>query len=288
MQTHVDRYYHKFRYPASSMIIGLSRANFGIAPEIIEEEFTGSDTIDKPVLNFSFELYRSSYGPIYKEDIEAKIKEGTKNGLFILSVSPGSFLIPSSASDNNLEELDEDTILGKMKWLNTDPNFEYMAKCYANPLYKGILFPDSDIVVKTRKTGWTEFTRGDITYQVTDSMATKWERETLVSYKKILAGQKISKTRLRAFKETIDMLKNYGKVVLVRMPVAKSVRDFENEFWPEMNSLINEISREYSVTFLNYTNDYNRYKYYDGSHFFSESAKTFTHQLANDIKKLKN
>jgi len=281
---YVDRYYHKFRYPAGSMVVGLSRSNFGISPEVLNQEF-GNDEIAKPVLNFSFELYRSPYGSVYKKDIENKIVEGTKNGVFIVSVSPGSFLIPINSNDSDIDKLDEDTMLGKMDYVNVDPNFEYMVKCYANPLYKGIVFwPKNDMVV-THDNGWVEFREGTPTYEITDEMVNKWSRETLMSYKKILEGQKISMTRLKAFEDTVLMLKEYGKVYVVRTPVLKDVLDFETEYWPEMNSLIDSITNKVNVPYWDYTKEHSNYTYYDGSHLFSESAEKFTRQLAADIRK---
>ncbi|NER16162.1 hypothetical protein [Spongiivirga citrea] len=281
---YVDRYYHKFRYPAGSMVVGLSRSNFGISPEVLDQEF-GDDEIAKPVLNFSFELYRSPYGSVYKKDIENKIAEGTTNGVFIVSVSPGSFLIPINSSEDDVDKLDEDTMLGKMDYVNVDPNFEYMVKCYANPLYKGIVFwPKNDVVV-THDNGWIEFREGTSTYEITEKMVDKWSEETLISYKKILVGQKISIARLKAFEDTVLMLKEYGKVYVVRTPVLKDVLDFETEFWPEMNSQIDSIANKVNVPYWDYTKDHSSYTYYDGSHLFSKSAEMFTRQLAMDIKK---
>ncbi len=283
---YVDRYYNKFRYPAGSMIIGLSRSNFGISPDVLEREFKDSN-IGKPVLNFSFELYRSPYGSVYKKDIENKIKEGTTNGVFIVSVSPGSFLIPADLNDNDnqINKLDDDTMLGKMNFVNADPNFEYMVKCYANPLYKGIVFwPKNDVVV-THNNGWIEFREETDSYEITNDMIDKWSEETLVSYKKILETQKISNSRLKAFEETVLMLKNYGQVYVVRVPVLDEVLTFENEFWPEMNDLIDSISKKAAVPYWDYTKDHKNYAYYDGSHLFSKSAEKFTEQLSKDIKK---
>lgn len=280
---YVDRYYSKFQYSAGSMIIGLSRSNFGISPEVLNQEFNDNE-IAKPVLNFSFELYRSPYGAVYKKDIENKITKGTTNGVFIVSVSPGSFLIPINSTDKDIDRLDEDTILGKMDYVNMSPNYEYMVKCYANPLYKGLVFwPKNDVVV-THNNGWVEFREGTSDYEITDEMINKWSEETLISYKKILDGQKISTARLKAFEEIVLMLKEYGKVYVVRTPVLKDVLDFENEFWPEMNSLIDSISNKANVPYWDYTKYHKSYAYYDGSHLFSESAKKFTRQLATDIK----
>jgi len=98
-QGQVDYFYPKFTHQAGSMIIGISRANDGISPAVIEQNF-GENEIDYPVLNFAFANQISDYGPVYLNAIQKKLQPETKNGLFILGVNPGSLSILKSKPDS--------------------------------------------------------------------------------------------------------------------------------------------------------------------------------------------
>src|SRR5690606_19902047 len=84
----VDMYYQKFTQSAGSLIIGLSRADQGIDPTIIEERLDG-EGIGLPLVNFAANQY--NFGEVYLQAIKQKLTPTSDRRIFIVSVSPGSF-----------------------------------------------------------------------------------------------------------------------------------------------------------------------------------------------------
>ncbi len=280
---YVDKYYPKFTQEAGSLIIGLSRAQYGLVPVVFENTFPEKA---QPVVNFAFELYQSPYGEILLEDLKHKIKAKTNNGIFILEVSPASFLKPLKVSENMIYDLDSESILGKMEDVTSHPNYEYLRKCYGSALYKGVfrMKPFGNITV--HDDGWVAFADHYDFYKVTDKMTQEWKTQTLDTYRKVVALQKKSPSRIQSFIKTIQFLKDHGTVYVVRMPVAKEILDFEKASWNDFSSEMDAIARKCQVPFFDYSKSHTDYKFYDGSHLFDTSAEIFTEQLCSDILKL--
>lgn len=273
-----DYNYSKFTHKGGSLIIGISRAHYGINPEIIEKEF--KNDIKLPVLNFALQKTQSSYGEVLLNSIKKKIDtNSSKNGLFILSVNPGSFLISKNV-DIDKDIIDENTNLYKVKNLNTNPNFEYIRKCFESSLYQGFTIPQSKFK-KFHDNGWAEFKDDNLsnnTISVRKNILTKRQ-------KKQLPLQKFSEYRVNKFKETIEYLKKHGQVVLVRLPFDDDFVKIEDNAFINFNKDMTDIAQEFNVPFFNYTLKKEKYKTYDGSHLTSKSAIKFTEQLCEDIKK---
>src|SRR5690606_17884978 len=110
----VNDNYSKFTHQSSSLIIGLSRAHNGISPKILDS-ILAEIPYQGGFLNFAFEKTQSPYGGVYLEAIKKKIPEQTKQGIFILSVSPGSFMRPIHlTSAQEIDNLDKNRWLGKL------------------------------------------------------------------------------------------------------------------------------------------------------------------------------
>ncbi|MDC9722467.1 MAG: hypothetical protein PSN34_06800 [Urechidicola sp.] len=186
-QGHVDRNYYKFTYKASSLILGISRAHDGISPAIIEQELNNS--IQKPMLNFAFEKTQSSYGAVYLNAIKHKIDTTSNSGLFILSVSPGNFLITKGLKDSANIELDKNTILRKMTNFNSHPNYEYVRKCYDGSLYRGLLKPQK-MFVNIHPDGWLEFKSRKLSKEKQDAIKEHWMKLTNNGYRQVDKYQK--------------------------------------------------------------------------------------------------
>lgn len=278
-EENVDFSYSKFTHKAGSLIVGLSRANYAFNPEIIEEEF--GNKINLPVLNFAFNRLQSQYGDVLLNSIKKKIDTNSTNGLFILSVNPGSFLIPNSL-EYNPSKADNNSILNKVTNINANPNFEYMRKCYENPLYTGLFKPKTGNRY-FHKNGWAEnksnFDNNSLSLSVIKRRK-KFIRNKQLAF---LAEHKTSKFRIQKFKETIQFLKQFGKVVIVRTPCDIEVVELESTIFPNFNSMIKKISNNYKVPYFNYNNS-TKYITFDGAHLISKSSIEFTKKLCEDIK----
>lgn len=276
----VDFYYHKFTEKSGSLIIGLSRARDGISPEILEANF--ENTYKKPLLNFAFERTQSSFGQAYLNAIKQKIDTNSTNGLFIVSVTPGSFVTAKRIKERDSLLFDQGLILSKLSNFNVNPNYEYIRKCYSSSLYRGFL-KNKKSPRKIHNNGWIEF-QGHLSINQRE----KIRKLHLSEYSEVIKHIRKSNYKINQFKETINFLKKHGTVVLIRMPMHPEFLEFEDQYWPEFNQFIKGYSEINKTPYFDYSKSNKNYKTVDGSHMFGESAKEFSAQLASDIKKIEN
>lgn len=285
-QGQVDFFYTKFTYQARSLILGISRANHGISPSVIEQNF-GKNEIEYPILNFAFVLDYSKYGPIYLNAVQKKLHPETKNGLFILEVDPASLSIFKSQKDTITTIKGNDAYLSEIKHFNRNPNLEYIRKMYYASLYMGF---DRSRIIDTLKyihpDGWVEFRKKGEHYEVTPENILEWERLTLEEANDLKGYTKPSKIRVKYLEKTISYLNDFGKVYLIRAPVSQEFLEIEQVIWPDFNDQIKEIARSHGVAYFDYSEDAGQYELYDGSHLFGHSAKDFTQKICDDIKAL--
>lgn len=279
----VDVNYSKFTYASNSLIIGSSRAHDGVAPQIIDSIL--GNQLSSPTLNFAFERSQSSFGQTYLDAILKKIDTSKKDGLFIISVNPGSFLISNRFGPNVPKDIDQNTMIGKMTEFNKHPNLEFVRKCYNGALYRSFL-PEVEKLRKVHKNGWIEFRETIGNYTVSETKISEMESHTNQGYLLLQKHQTISDYRISAFKKTVSTLTKYGNVFVIRMPVNNYFLEKEEAFWPEFNQLMSTISYHNNSPYINYTKTNYKFKMYDGSHMFGNSAKYFTTLLSKDIDSL--
>lgn len=280
-ETFVNQNYPKFTHQAGSLILGISRAHDGIAPNILEENLE-QFKVDKPFLNFAFHLSQSPYGPVYLEAVKKKIKKDSRNGVFILGVSVGNICIPDYTKDSPEEFSDKYSILAKVKNLNSDPNFEYIRKSFGKALYKGFTEPQTGIRV-IHDDGWIEVDVQSKKFNINQKDIDKWKNQTMQSYKDLKGFYKFSKARYQSLDETISFLKNHGHVFLVRIPVDRDVLAMEKQYMPNFDSLINQLAVKNNIPYINYTNTGATFETYDGAHLSKNGAIKFTNLLSTDI-----
>lgn len=282
---YVDQYYHKFTQESGSLILGLSRADQGIAPQILEEKLSDLE-YDMPITNFAINLDHSAYGKLYLQGIKEKLNPQLKNGLFILTVSTGAFTTPLKMKDDAVFNMDKKGVIGKTTNLKHNPNYDYIINNYAQPLYNGVINLNSWSHHIAHDNGWNEFTLVSHLDTLKHDDMQFWKTQTLKYLKKKNKLLEISKHRIDGFIGTVEYLKTRGEVFVVRLPADADFIDFENSNWPTFNQKIDSIAKQHNVPFLNYTLQDTNYKTYDGSHMLSQSAKAFTKQLSLDIKKI--
>ena len=284
--TFVSDDYSKFTHETPSLILGLSREHYGLDPETVDRELSEVN-YEGPFQNFAFEKSQSPYGEVYLHAILEKLPSQTMDGIFILGVSPGSFSAANRLkTPEEILEFDSGTMLGKMTRYNSDPNLEFVRKCYGRSLYKG-LFPHDHRVTSTfHENGWEEFRLYGPGYEITAEDIRYWQDETVKGYTK-LAGvipEHISSYRLEWFSKTIDSLQKHGRVFLLRVPMHRGVLALEDQVWPSFDRQMDSIALLKSVPYLNYRDRTEEFETYDGSHLHSESAKAFSRDVARTIK----
>ena len=276
----VDTNYNKFTQEAGSLILGLSRADVGISPFIIEEELKNYNFFNKPLINFA--LNEAHFGEVYYEAIKKKIE--TSNGIFILSISPGNFTAPLGLDDKKVFEYDERLTLGKIDNFTSTPNYNYIMNTYGAPLYNSFHRLDQWNHRVSHLNGWNEIKLENEVDTITNKDIEYWKSLTFKFYNQKIKTEQLSTYRYNYFIKTIEYLKTKGKVFLVRMPSDVGILKFENKYWKNFNSEMDSLSNIYNVPYFNYSKKSKNYKTYDGSHLESESAKKFTRLLSKDIK----
>jgi len=270
-----DPYYLRINSPKqTALILGTSRAAMGLHPTTLNTSLNRTD-----IYNFSFTLLHSPYGPTYFNSIQHKIKPKTKDGLFLLAVDPWSI---SSICDNPNDTLlfrEQKSFLAHPLSYDKKPNFNYLLKRYEG-YYITFLFP----FLTKKKTflhedGWLETFVGMKEEEVKKRTTVKTK-----DYQKNRLKYKFSETRLLYLKKTINFLKNHGTVYLLRLPVSSQIMKIENELLPHFEQVMQSVTNEQQVIFLDLTHLNNQCKFTDGNHLFKTSAIEVSKILAQSIK----
>jgi len=281
--SYVDENYNKFTQEAGGLIIGLSRANHGLSPDILEtklEEFK----FEKPLINFAIDHGQTQFGELYLNSIKRKLKHNGTKGLYILSVSPGSFTAPKNMDAIEVKDLDQKRILGKINTLTEHPNFDYISNCYPHSLYNA-MYPTNkwdNLVAHTN--GWNEVKLKSATHTISKQDIKEWKQQAIDYYKKSLQEEVYNANRFQYFIKTISYLKEKGTVVLIRMPIDQDMLLLENETWFDFNKKIDSVAENQNVVYFDYSEKLADYQTFDGSHLLSESAQQFTEKLSEAIK----
>jgi hypothetical protein len=289
LKGYVDQYYNKFTWQPKNLVLGLSRAHNAINPRTLEIEGSSIGMKDYSTLNFAFNKVQSSFGELYIEAVKKKLKNKTEknNAIHIVCVSPASLSAPKNIQDDNLFKLDQKSIFGKLKTYNKNPNYNYVTTCLEKPLYSIFLKEKHFKNQITHTNGWNEVKieyRGNI---ITQKNSDYWRGLVLREYKRIEKKERKSKYRIHNLVKLINYLKNSGEVYVVRIPAHKDIIEHENQTWHDFSKQIDSLSIKNNVLFLDYSNKFNQFKYYDGTHMESNSAKKFSAMLMKDIIKSK-
>jgi hypothetical protein len=273
-----DYYYLRFTTPKQqNLILGNSRAAQGIIPSILEKK------LNKKFFNYSFTLNHSPYGKPYYNSISKKLDTKVKNGIYILCVDP--FSISSSININGTENLSTEVMLGKMIFVNINPNLEFIIRNklspwqYIWPLNR----PKSDQIAHLHKDGWLQ-----VDYPWTETAYKHNLENKLIEYKQNQLNRKLSPTRMEYLKKTIALLQKHGKVYLVRIPISKEMLDIEEQIAPDFNEIMGKIATQYKISYFNFSSEFPNYQTTDGNHLYKPYAKKFSQALCDSINANKN
>ena len=106
----------------------------------------------------------------------------------------------------------------------------------------------------------------------------------IAEYKSGFAKSKLSPHRMEYLVKTIEDLKQYGRVVLVRMPSSKDMYALESEYMPSFDSLMYNLAVRYAVKYYDFGQTSGEYKTFDGNHLIPKDAQTFTQCLCDSLK----
>ncbi|UII76138.1 hypothetical protein LV716_18015 [Flagellimonas sp. HMM57] len=278
----VDGYYYKFTQEAEGIILGLSRANTGITPHILNKELSAV-TKYVPTTNFAFEKFQSPYGEVYLNAIKKKLSIQKERSLSILCVTPGSLTAPKGMDSNAIFKMDKKSMLGKVSDYTSNPNYDYIIHCYGQSLYNALITSKEDNQTTLHTDGWREFKLKSNLYEVTQEDIEYGKSFTLENHKNANETEKKSPYRINNLIATIAFLKTKSDVFLVRMPADSDIIELENQQWVNFDRTMDSIAQVKGITYLNYTLPSYSFSTYDGSHMHSSSAKAFTVVLAKDI-----
>ena len=272
---YVDYFYEKFTTPkAKSLILGDSRSMQGIQPTVINNDLL-NQYFELPILNYSFTIAQISYGPLYLESIKKKLDSTSKNGLFIVTVNP--WILSKREKDNEQRGVyfEEGMPPHNMNFVNMDPNFEYFFKNFNYFHFKSIIRRTS----KMHKDGWLE----ESNLPKDSVMLNVLKKKQIDLYTNWSKVWKKSVYRLTSLMETINYLKGFGTVTLIRMPIDKHLLQIEENFWNNFDKDILNLAKKTNVKYINFSKD-NIYETYDGNHLDKYGGVTFTKNLCDSIR----
>lgn len=274
-----DAFYLRFTTPAqSSLILGTSRAAQAIQPKILHK-ILGKKNITNTFFNYSFTNANSPYGPVYYRSILKKLDPNTKNGIFILAVSPWSISSRASNPNDSVHFREANLFLDNTNYVNLNPNIFYLANSYTSLYYKILKNKITKPDIILHEDGWLEVNVPMDSKSFLDRLSRKvetYETENLPFFK-------YSNTRFNYLSKTITYLQKHGKVFIVRLPIHQKILDIENKSMPDFNSKIIGLSIKHNVAYLNLTTSGKDYKFTDGNHIYKTSGAIITAEIAEWI-----
>ena len=281
---YTDEYYIRFTTPLQkNLILGTSKAAQALQPSVFKNE------MDLDIYNYAFTIMHSSFGPVYLESIKRKLKPGTNDGIFIITVDPWS-ISSITPEPNSSEEFRENNLcLNNTSIVNMNPNFQYLIKNLKGEYYEIVLrtlggkFHNLLSIHKPlflHENGWLEVTANmdSLVLQERIKSARVGLRE------KDLQEYRYSSLRLEYLIKTIQFLKKHGKVYIVRLPIDSVIMEVENDLIPDFDDKMMKISN-FSNGYFDMTpfNDY--FIYVDGVHLHKESGEIASKMISDWIKK---
>jgi hypothetical protein len=265
-----DSFYWKMTSPASSLILGGSRALKGISPSVLEEELM----IDE-VVNFAFTALHSPFGNPYYQLIKRKIQSAEEGGIFILSVTPASMM---DYADSPAPR-EENYSIYKLFSTNSNPNWEYLIR---NPRIRislgERLFLDYKQTSKgtiIHSSGWEE------------SPSHNQSKRTEVPPKLLKQRLLPSEERELYLEKIIELLQQKGQVILVRLPISDASLKVENhQIRKGFDTLMQHLADKHDISYLNLSQQGEQYTFVNGHHHLDgQSARKITKSIVQHLKK---
>ena len=273
-----DAMYLKFTTPQQdALVLGGSRAAQGLQPSQLNLVLNRWD-----IYNYAFQNPNSPYGDIYFESIKRKLNNNVKNGVFILEVNPWNMIWENT--NKSLKNLTEtDNFIANTHYVTLNPNLEYLTESFNSrvvDILENRLTKGQNKTYLIEADGWLHLTIEP------DSIGNFSRRKQKINTytEKLEKEQEFSEYRGESLSKLIQFLKAHGEVYLVRMPVRPEMLMLEDKLLPNFNNIIENISKENQVIYINKMSSNYKYSFVDGHHLDVRSGREFSIELAESIK----
>lgn len=278
-----DVFYNKFSSPKQgSLIVGGSRALQGIQPNVIDSVYGSKD-----IYNYGFTISGTPFGKVYYSSISRKLDRKSKNGVFIIDVSPWVLTeYKFDGKNKNIKYPEDDNFIAKTHFVNLKPNVEYLIESFDDrneAIIRNKIQKDQSRRLYLHENGWLEVT---IEFDsISNSRRTKAKIERYWKYLPKYTG--FSEYRLEYLNKTINLFKEHGEVYLVRIPAIKAMLEIENELVPDFDKRMEKVAKDHQVAYINLMPFNEDYNYTDGNHLTVSSGKQFSIDLAVKMDSLR-
>jgi len=273
----VDRFYPKLNSKqTNNLVLGTSRAFYGLNPDSI---FKKIENHNKGI-NFAFSMSHSPWGAVYQKAISKKINLKDSTGIFILEVSPLSLSFKNKDIIDSKEYRENGKLLNRMFLFNGSPNFDYLLRMVEDPIYSIILKAKLSNEYGPKINGWNKVKRVDDSARLDEKI-----KKSSQTYSVIFEEFVFSNARLNYLKRIIEMLLPHGKVILIRNPVSAPMKEMEKKYKPDFDLIMNELSRKYTIPYLNFFNDSTSFRTIDVHHLDYISANLLSEKINLEIRK---
>ncbi len=269
-----DEFYYRFATPTqNSLVLGTSRAAQGINPAVINRMLGRND-----LFNYSFTNDHSPYGEIYLKSIQKKLSPDASSGIFILSVDPWCLSSVVSAPDDITLFRENGLMLDKMKVVDMHPNFFYLMQFYDEP-YSHLLAGAHDEELVLKENGWLE-----VNVPMDSANIKRRTESRMKDYReKVKPSYAPSNLRMTYLESTIKFLQEHGQVYLVRVPVSIEMKSIEDEYYPNFDFRMEELSSKCDVPYFNLRESEKECTFTDGNHLSKASADKVSAQIGERI-----
>jgi len=271
--TYVDAYYSRFTTSKqTSLILGTSRAAQGIKPYVFAEA-----DYYKEIYNFSFTMGTSPYGEVYFNAIKEKLKK-SDDGLFILEVNPLgiSYGVNTNPQEDEALFREKGRKLDLMSWFNINPNMQYFLNCYDGH-FSNLLFK-SNQSLPLHDNGWLE-----VIINMDSAAVEHRKTKKIKSYRLKFSNNEISFKRLIWLERTIEYLSDYGKVVLIRVPLSEELYSLEQDYCKDFDDIVEGLANKTNCLYLDFTFLNQEMKTTDGNHLYKEYTEKFSKILTDSL-----
>lgn len=269
-----DPYYLKLSSPKkSNLILGTSKAAQGIQPESLKK------ILNKEFYNYSFAVFASPYGEVYLKSIKNKLDTVSLDNSFILSIDAWSITSNTADPNDSLNFREKSSFLHGITNVNRNPNYKYLFNYFESSYYTLAVNTSPAIL---HDDGWLEVSLSNDSISVQNRTAF-----TIKDYIESIQDYNFSSVRLKSLIETIDYLKKFGSVYLVRLPVHPRLSEIESELLPGFDSII-QPAIEKSDGYLDLMIYNQSFNYTDGVHLDKTGGTQVSNIIAKWIKNINN
>lgn len=175
--------------------------------------------------------------------------------------------------DDSLSFRELELALENTHIVNIKPNFIYLINNWHRSYYKLLDKNKSNMFL--HNDGWLEVNVNLDSAKMSKVLADKEK----IYRDNILPKAHFSKIRYNYLRQTISLLKNHGKVYLVRLPIHEKIMQVEKELMPNFNVDIKEAIAS-ANGFLDLTNKNSDFNYTDGNHLDKVSGEIVSKTVA--------